>query len=359
MAAAKKIIYAPIGENYGGITIAEGPTTKYRQCLEELDFAISAGDNEFSPAVRLILREALELYHNPRNHTVESYLALVKTIKTTYYSLLDMPTSHPIATRMRHRLRRQYTGDFWDFLQETRSRKNRKTYNIVVSDGNINKHGYFIAKRVFDILVASLLLVLLAPVFLMTILLVRLDSSGPIFFVQKRMGAKRIRRAEMTVWQPVEFDFYKFRSMYHNADESIHKEYIEGWVHGRVNVENTVENRLRMQDDPRVTRIGHFLRSTNLDELPQLFNVIKGDMSLVGPRPVPIYEIESYRQDHYERLASVPGVISLSQVNGQGRTTLERQVQMDVEYIHQQSLSRDISILISIPLEVIRREVIR
>lgn len=354
MVAARKIMYIRSGANYNNFQIMPINSSKYIQCIEELNFAISSGDNEFAPAMRLILREALELVDNQQNYTAEAYQRAFSTIKSTYYSLLDMPTKHPVATQLRMRFKTHYSDNFWSFVQDFNVPNTKKSYQIVASDGNINKYTYFIAKRIFDVLVASVLLVLLSPVLLLVMLLIKLDSPGPVFFVQKRMGSKRIRRCGMTVWQPVQFDFYKLRSMYTDADESTHEKFIRQWMEGDLDNVELEDNVYKMKNDPRVTRIGAFIRKTSIDELPQLFNVIKGDMSLVGPRPVPLYEAEAYGQAQNERLASVPGITGLWQVKGRGRTTFSEQVQMDVAYIYQQSILRDLQILINTPLAVIK-----
>ena len=109
-----------------------------------------------------------------------------------------------------------------------------------------------------------------------------------------------------------------------------------------------------MTNDSRITKVGHFIRKTSIDELPQLLNVIKGDMSLVGPRPVPLYEAEAYEEEHLERLAAIPGITGYWQVNGRGRTTFEQQVEMDISYINNQSLWSDIQILVNTPLAVFK-----
>jgi lipopolysaccharide/colanic/teichoic acid biosynthesis glycosyltransferase len=178
-------------------------------------------------------------------------------------------------------------------------------------------------------------------------LLIKLDSAGPIFFVQDRVGARRRRnRQREIVWEIQNFPFYKFRSMKHNADDTIHREHIKAFLEGDVHEEEDGEAYFKLQDDPRITRIGKFIRRTSLDELPQLFNVIKGDMSLVGPRPVPVYEVEGYLDWHHGRLAALPGITGMWQVNGRSRVTFEEMVSMDVNYIEQATLWADIKILL-------------
>lgn len=354
IALNEDIVYTLPAVDFSDLSVLAVNSTKYSKYVTELDFAISAGDKEFAPAVRLVLREAMVLAHNPHRYTPESYQSAINAIKSAYASLLEMPTKHPIATQLKARFKRRYTEDFWDFLEQSSEETNTRSWDIVANESNITKNAYFIAKQLFDTASAMVILILLLPLLLLTMLLIKIDSPGPVFFSQKRVGARRIHRAGMTVWEPVEFNFHKFRSMYYDADESIHKEYIENWIKGELETEDAKNGDFKLKNDPRITRIGHFIRKTSIDELPQLFNVIKGDMSLVGPRPVPVYEVESYKKEHYQRLASVPGITGHWQIHGRGRTTLDEQVQMDIDYIHQQSLWQDIRILLSTPAAIVK-----
>lgn len=354
MVQSNTLTYTSNDVYYREFTIPKSHPTSYWKRIEELDFAIYAGDTEFSPAMKLILREALVLEHNARNYTEDSYRAAQNAVKSAYISLLDMNTQHPVATQLRLRFKRLYSDDIWNFIKPQSLAKKKADYGIVVSDGNITKNTYFIMKRLFDIVCATLLLIIFSPIILGMMIVIKAGSSGPVFFVQKRVGARRIHRAGMTVWQPIEFDFYKLRSMYHNADESVHRAYIQNWIEGTQQASEDIDALFKMRNDPRVTPIGRFIRKTSIDELPQLINVIKGNMSLVGPRPVPIYEVAGYKQKHYERLASVPGITGLWQIKGRGQTTIDEQLCMDVDYIYQQSMWRDFEILMGTPAAVIR-----
>jgi lipopolysaccharide/colanic/teichoic acid biosynthesis glycosyltransferase len=150
----------------------------------------------------------------------------------------------------------------------------------------------------------------------------------------------------------VNFQFYKFRTMVHNADQSLHQKFIQAFVEDRLDTTRIV----KLTDDPRVTGIGRILRRISLDELPQLFNVLKGDMSLVGPRPVPIYEAAAYQEWHRERLAALPGITGLWQVEGRGRASFTEMVQMDIAYVRNQSLLLDVKLLLfTIPAALSRR----
>jgi lipopolysaccharide/colanic/teichoic acid biosynthesis glycosyltransferase len=190
-------------------------------------------------------------------------------------------------------------------------------------------------KRVLDVLLAAVLLVCLAPVLLACAVLIALDSRGPILYRQVRVGQDR---------RP--FTMLKFRSMQATAAAVVHSAYAVAYVEGRARPQGTVAL-YKLANDERVTRVGRWLRVTSLDELPQLWNVIRGEMSLVGPRPPMSYELEHYQTEHFERLAVRPGVTGLWQVSGRSRMSFEEMVALDRDYIHRQSLGLDVRILIS------------
>jgi exopolysaccharide biosynthesis polyprenyl glycosylphosphotransferase len=184
-----------------------------------------------------------------------------------------------------------------------------------------------IAKRMFDIPVAAALLTLFSPLFLIVSLLIKISSTGSVFFVQRRLGLnKRI------------FKVYKFRTMFSDAeqkrDEIEHLNEVSGPV-------------FKIKKDPRVTPLGKYLRITSIDELPQLINVLKGDMSLVGPRPLPVRDYNGFDQDWYRRRFSIrPGITCLWQVNGRSNIPFEQWMELDMEYIDQWSFWLDLRILI-------------
>jgi lipopolysaccharide/colanic/teichoic acid biosynthesis glycosyltransferase len=211
---------------------------------------------------------------------------------------------------------------------------------------------YFPCKRCLDIVLAISLLVILSPLFLLIAILIKLDTPGSIFFVQERVGAKRVSKNGRKRWEIYTFPFYKFRSMVQDADQSLHEDYILAWVTGHTgDSASTTGTKFKIANDPRITRIGRILRKTSLDELPQLVNVLKGEMSLVGPRPVPTYEAAQYQAQHYERLAALPGITGLWQVKGRCQVSFEDMIDMDIEYIRNQSLWLDIKIMaLTIPV---------
>ncbi len=209
-----------------------------------------------------------------------------------------------------------------------------------------NREFYYLCKRCLDVILSSLLLVLLSPLFLLIAILIKLDSDGPVIFVQGRVGARRRRRHGQVIWEIQTFALYKFRSMVRDADESLHQAHIRHYILGHRQGLNSLEKGLKVVDDPRITRVGRIIRKTSLDELPQLANVLKGEMSLVGPRPVPTYEFAEYQPQHYERLAAWSGITGLWQVKGRSLTSFEEQIDLDVEYIRRQSLWLDLKILL-------------
>src|SRR5438093_413683 len=204
---------------------------------------------------------------------------------------------------------------------------------------------YFGCKRCLDVALATASLVLLAPLLLLIALAIKLDSRGPVVFVQERVGARRRVEAGRTVWEVRDFPVYKFRSMVDKADQAVHQAYIKAFVDGQVESAGDAGSTFKLTNDPRVTRVGRILRRSSLDELPQLVNVLKGDMSLVGPRPVPTYEVAPYQEWHRERLAALPGITGVWQVKGRCQVSFEGMVRMDIEYVRNKSLWLDLRLL--------------
>jgi lipopolysaccharide/colanic/teichoic acid biosynthesis glycosyltransferase len=204
--------------------------------------------------------------------------------------------------------------------------------------------GYLRTKRILDIVFTLLILLPLCIVMAILAVLIRIDSKGPIFFRQKRVGL-----------DGVEFDMFKFRSMYVNADDSAHREVIKQYMNGEtLNGKIDTENLYKLVDDPRVTRIGRFIRKTSIDELPQFINVLRGEMTLVGPRPPLPYEVEAYSLSDWMRLCGKPGLTGNWQVYGRSRVPFKKMVEMDIEYLEQQSIWQDLK-LIALTLPVMLR----
>jgi lipopolysaccharide/colanic/teichoic acid biosynthesis glycosyltransferase len=216
---------------------------------------------------------------------------------------------------------------------------------VALSTETSEKEIYFVCKRCIDLCLAALVLILLLPVLLLIAVLIKIDSSGPVFFTHERVGAKRLQVQGKATWVVGNFRMHKFRSMVQNADSALHEAYIRDFVEGRVQPNDGPDGKFKLTNDPRVTRIGKVLRRTSLDELPQLLNVMKGQMSLVGPRPVPPYEVACYRPGDHKRLTALPGITGLWQVNGRCRVSFEEMIDMDLEYISNASLWLDLQIL--------------
>ena len=203
-----------------------------------------------------------------------------------------------------------------------------------------------LVKRLIDILGSAALMVVLAPVLAAIAIAIKLTSKGPVIFKQERLGRLGKR-----------FDCLKFRTMYVHNDERIHREYVQSFIAGKVCQDkgSEAEAVYKIKDDPRVTAVGAFLRRTSLDELPQFWNALRGEMSLVGPRPSLPYEFEAYDLWHRRRVLEVkPGVTGLWQVIGRSRTTFPEMVRMDLRYCQHWSLSLDLKILLATPLAVVR-----
>jgi len=201
-------------------------------------------------------------------------------------------------------------------------------------------------KRSIDIIGSLSALVLLSPFLLVIAVAIKLTSKGPILFKQQRLGQYGIR-----------FTFLKFRSMYFQSHAKIHQDYVREFISGNQHrtQAGSQSNIYKIQDDPRVTAIGRFLRKTSLDELPQFFNVLKGEMSLVGPRPPIPYEVEKYDIWHRRRFLEVkPGITGLWQVEGRSKTKFDEMVRLDLKYARTWSPWIDIKILLRTPKAVLR-----
>jgi lipopolysaccharide/colanic/teichoic acid biosynthesis glycosyltransferase len=218
-------------------------------------------------------------------------------------------------------------------------------YSRIVSSRPTNDRmvGHII-KRVFDSTLATVLLIVCAPLMLVIALLVKLDTPGPVFFSHARVGSRRRTVRGQVVWDVREFRMMKFRSMVHNADQSLHQAYIKAFAEGRVDSAEE-GNAFKLKSDPRITRVGRVIRKLSLDELPQLLNVIRGEMSLVGPRPVPPYEVAEYQPWHRERLAALPGITGMWQVYGRCLVTFDEMIRLDIAYVRNRSIWLDLKLL--------------
>ena len=202
---------------------------------------------------------------------------------------------------------------------------------------------YLLFKRILDTVAAGIGLTLLCPLFVLIAIAIKLDSPGPALFKQRRAGARLRRSSGQREWVVTEFEMYKFRSMSDGSSDDAHRAYIESFAQGSLEGR---EKSFKLDNDSRITRTGHWLRRTSLDELPQLINVLLGDMSLVGPRPVPLYEVACYERRHFNRLCARPGITGIWQVFGRGRVPFESMVEMDITYARRQSFLLDLALLV-------------
>lgn len=186
---------------------------------------------------------------------------------------------------------------------------------------------YSVTKRLIDIVGSLCGIILLSPLFLIVAILIKLeDPKGKVFFAQERNGR-----------YPKTFKMYKFRSMVHNAEDLLKDLMDRNEQTGPV---------FKINDDPRITKVGKFIRKTSIDELPQLFNVLKGDMSLVGPRPPIPHEVDQYNSYQMQRLAVKPGLTCIWQVSGRNNIGFDEWVEMDIEYIKTRNLWLDINLIL-------------
>jgi len=218
-----------------------------------------------------------------------------------------------------------------------------------LSHGFSKQRAPIVVKRAIDIIGSALLLLILSPIFGLVALIIKLTSKGPVIFEQERLGQFG-----------KQFKCLKFRTMYADNDPKIHREYVQNLIAGKAKQQQTNQADApvyKITNDPRVTPIGRFLRKTSLDELPQFWNVIRGEMSLVGPRPPVPYEFEVYDFWHRRRVLEVrPGVTGLWQVSGRSRMSFDDMVRLDLRYSQNWSLWLDLRILLATPRVVFTGE---
>lgn len=207
----------------------------------------------------------------------------------------------------------------------------------VKNNEKIKNKPYIYVKRGIDVILSTIALVVLSPLFLILAILIKLDSKGPVFFLHTRIGknGKNIK-------------IYKFRTMVTNAEELI-KEFTPEQM-------KEYKENYKLTNDPRITKIGKFLRKTSLDELPQLINIIKGDLSIIGPRPVVKDELEKYGENMAKFLSVTPGLTGNWAANGRNNTTYEERMKLELEYVDNISLKTDIKIFFQTIYAVIKKE---
>jgi lipopolysaccharide/colanic/teichoic acid biosynthesis glycosyltransferase len=276
-----------------------------------------------------------EIGNGPRSSIVSTMLARVNGIlysALTFEEFSHISISHHIFP------------EEWD--HDVPQRPSHPTLYADVSRRENGRRPFLMIKRMIDVAGSMLGLVLCAPLFLMIAVAIRLSSKGPVFFRQLRVGR-----------YGTPFVFLKFRSMYLDNDPHLHEQYVTRLIAGQVEPQapsGDGQGVYKLTSDPRVTGMGAFLRKTSLDELPQLWNVLRGEMSLVGPRPPIPYEVEAYQIWHRRRvLEAKPGITGLWQVSGRSRVKFDDMVRLDIRYARARSIWLDIKILLRTPWSVI------
>jgi lipopolysaccharide/colanic/teichoic acid biosynthesis glycosyltransferase len=200
----------------------------------------------------------------------------------------------------------------------------------------------YMVKRSFDIICASIAVIFVLPVLALAALAILMFDGSPILFRQQRIGAYGRR-----------FEMLKFRTMTNRAADMVHRDFVQQWIcEGDTADQNghqpngTDQRVFKLSNDPRISKVGRILRRFSIDELPQLWNVIRGDMSLIGPRPALPYELELYKDWHRRRLEGMPGITGLWQVSGRNQVSFDAMVRMDLAYLRDWSLTSDIRILL-------------
>jgi lipopolysaccharide/colanic/teichoic acid biosynthesis glycosyltransferase len=201
----------------------------------------------------------------------------------------------------------------------------------------VNFH-YPTVKRIMDVLLALVVLIIFSPLMLIMAIGIKLHSTGPVFFRQVRVGKGG-----------APFQMLKFRTMSSDTDCSIHQNHVSRLIRENIAPLDEKNDSLKLTHHPDITTLGQLLRSNSLDELPQLFNILKGEMSLVGPRPPLPYEVELYKGWHMRRLEGFPGLTGLWQVDGRNRVSFDEMVRMDIYYLEHMGLWMDIRIILKTP----------
>ena len=223
-----------------------------------------------------------------------------------------------------------------------------------------NRSLYYLSKRIIDVIFSIIALVIFSPIMLFVAALIHFDSPGPVIFTQKRVGSKRIKRAGHYYWEKMEFPCHKFRTMVDKADPSVHRMFIKALInHDEQELSNIlgIDNKVRkIVNDPRSTRLGRFLRRSSMDELPQFWNVLIGEMSVIGPRPAIPYEVEMYKPWYFRRFEAKPGITGLWQVTARNSVGFDEMVTLDIKYIENQSFWLDLKVMFQTPLVMLSRK---
>ena len=275
----------------------------------------------------------------PREEKSSTLSVILNKVSSTLKA--QLPSEHLSQVRISF----HFFPDDWDHDNSGRPSNPSLYPDLLTPDKD--KHSLLRTKQVMDAVGSAVILILCAPLLLIIALAIKLSSKGPVLYRQQRVGQ-----------YGQNFTFLKFRSMHTDNDNSVHREYVTKLIAGKAEhklFDENGEGVYKLTNDKRVTRIGKFLRKTSLDELPQLMNVLKGDMSLVGPRPPIPYELAAYQTWHRRRVLEVkPGITGLWQVNGRNRIKFDEMVRLDLQYAKSWSPWLDVKILMRTPGAVFR-----
>jgi len=262
----------------------------------------------------LIFSNYLRVFEKGKNYSISGLGAFMASIRVVKHWLVSLVVPSTVEER-------EYLNPAAFTNSYTYAEEHRKSYfsKIFTKQWQSMVLLKFYLKRLFDLTISSLALVFLGPLLLFTMLAIRFESPGPIFFKQVRVGYKG---------KP--FTMYKFRSMFIDAEERLKE----------------IQKHIKMKKDPRITRTGRIIRKLSIDELPQIINVFRGDMSIVGPRPALPSEVSKYQTNDRKRLQTKPGLTCLWQIGGRSDLSFEQQIELDVKYLSKKSLAEDIAIVV-------------
>lgn len=311
--------------------------------------------------------------HKQQNQSLSDTFKNTKTIKTidhnirkSFANIVEFPTTTTKMLKQSVSLEGKFKN--WSESQMIETERARaivavagrsSLFTYINSIGGSDR--YYMAKRVLDISVSLVVILLTLPLLILLSLWIKMDSPGPVIFRQERLTSRRVLKDGKYVWVVVPFTIYKFRTMSNNASANIHKEFVKAFIKNDKNKMDSLQNTgtrdigvFKLNNDNRITKAGNFLRRTSLDELPQFFNVLFGDMSLVGPRPSLDYEVEEYEDWQMLRLACKQGITGYWQVNGRSQSHFNDAIKQDIWYACHQSIWLDIKILIKTPISVLK-----
>lgn len=288
---------------------------------------------------RKIIYLMRSVYNNVRETDIIGWYEYNRTIGVIFTET-QILSSEIIKERLKNSIRKKGSGTQTRVLTFPSNDNDKNDENSELfypeEDQDGKKKIDLVITRILDVSISLLVILLLLPVFLIISLIIKIDSSGPVLFKQKRIGIKG-----------KVFTLYKFRTMYINNNDSIHRKYVSSLIKGEVNSGAGV---YKITDDPRVTKIGRFLRKSSFDEFPQFLNVFWGDMAIVGPRPAIPYETDVYQSWHWRRIMECkPGITGLWQVYGRSKTTFDGMVRMDIKYLKRKSIFKNMILILKTP----------